>query len=157
MLFISHYLNLAGLKLPPLSCLSQSDHSILLSLSVTPPFTAMPALQNCVCQYVLYVSTAVCVLTQNGFSQQNVCVCVCLCLDLVCVFLLWSQWKLMTACCLIKQFYIHTHTRMHHNTQHTPENTQSQIPPQIHKHDSHTTFKLASKQTRWFYKQDQWN
>lgn len=114
---------------------------------------ACPA-KLCVYGYCMWEWT--CVFANTERIQPAKCVCVCLCLDLVCVFLLWGQWKLMTACCLIKQFHIPTHTHVY-ITVHTKKHTQPRIPPQIHKHGSHTKFKLASKQTRWFFKQYQWN
>lgn len=78
---------------------------------------ACPA-KLCVYMYCMWEWT--CVFANTERIQPAKCVCVCLCLDLVCVFLLWGQWKLMTACCLIKQFHIPTHTC---TSQYTLKNT----------------------------------
>lgn len=131
------------MKFPLINCLSQSDDSLLLSVSITPPFTAhLPSVS--VCLNALYVCVYVCVNIE--WVQPAKCVCVCLCLEQVCVFLLWGQWKLMTACCLIKQSDIHTHvdhtihgtpTNTHTLTQYTLNKTQSHIPPQM-QHTNHT-------------------
>lgn len=154
MVFISHNLNLTVVKLPPLNCLNQSDRFFLLSLSVMTRCTACLPCKT-VCLHVLYVRVDVCVLTQNGFSQQNVCVCVCVWTWFVCsYFEANGNWWLHVA--LSSNFtFPHTHTC---TSQYTLKNTHNH--ESLHKYTNtvHTP-SLSWHQSRLadFFKQYQWN
>lgn len=145
MVFISHNLNLAVVKLPPLNCLNQSDCFFLLSLSVMTPFTACLPCKT-VCLHVLYVSMDVCVCANTERIQPAKCVCVFVSGPGLCVLTLRPMET--DDCMLPYQAISHSHTHTCTSQYTLKTHTQPQIPPQIHKHGSHTTFKLASKQTR---------
>lgn len=120
---------------------------------LTPPFTAhLPGINVCVCMYCMCVDVLC--------SASKACACL-FWSRFVCFYFEanWWNWWLHVALWsnLTFTYMVRLPRRLHSaqhlptHTHHTLNNTQSQI------HKSHTMFKLASKQIRWFYKQYQWN
>lgn len=79
--------------------------------------------------------------------QPAKCVCVCVFVSGPGLCVLTLRPMETDDCMLPYQAISHSHTHVY-ITVHTKKHTQPRIPPQIHKHGSHTKFKLASKQTR---------